>query len=378
MVNRRWLFVVALIFPSVASFASDNEAINATIVYGLNTNPHKLSSELTPVEQEYAAGEFKFRAKFFDTLYLAARADKSVYFDDARADEFNASASIAVRSKFKVFKKRFRYKIGANYRAKDKTYVSKTTGLVATFGGQSIADRYDSTQNNYIAELSYKPYKSLNVEFAYEGRDKTYEEFQIAGLSNLDYSHQRYRLGLEYKASSVGKFFLNGAFKQREYVDKRAKDLEGDDILDTDLIYDYFTTNIGYIYKPDKKTRWKYAYNYESRRDNSSGYYDGTSGYLSMSASYQLGDYHFIKGRFKYSKFSFENQLDEGDTPLDEDAKEKQGGTIMVGYEWVLATLFDNNLALYLELEHSTFTNTNLIYSYEQNKASAGIRWSVF
>ena len=378
MVNFVRLSLVALIFSSAVSFASDKEAVNATIVYGLDTNPHHLSNELTPVDQEYAEGDFKFRAKFFDALHVAAKANKTIYFDDARADEFNASASIALRSKFKLFKKRFRYKLGANYRAKDKTYVSKVTGLVATFGGQSIADRYDSTQNNYVAALSFKPYRSLKVEFEYEGRDKAYEEFEIPGLSNLDYAHQEYLFGIEYKASRVGKFFLNGAYRQREFVDKRTKDLEGDDIADTDLIYDYFTTNIGYIYKPDKKTRWKYAYNYESRRDNGSGYYDGTGGYISMSASYELGDYHFIKGRLKYSKFSFENQLDEGDTPLDEDAKEKQGGSIMVGYEWVMATLFDNNLALYVELEHSTFSNTNLIYSYEQSKASAGFRWSVF
>jgi len=378
MVNIRTLLVLALIFPSAVSFASDDKSINATVVYGLDTNPHHLSSEHNPMEQEFAAGEFKFRTDFFDTLYISGKAEKSVYFDDARADEFYASANISVKSKFKLFKTRFKYKIGANYRAKDKTYVSKATGLVATFGGQSVADRYDSTQNNYVVELSYKPYRSLKLEFVYEGRDKSYEEFEIAGLSNLDYTHQRYGVGLEYKASSVGKFFFNGAFKQREYVDKRAKNLEGDDILDTDLVYDYYTINIGYIYKPSKDVRWKYAYNYENRRDNETGYYDGTSGYLSMSASYRLGDYHFIKGRLKYSKLSFENQLDEGDTEFDEDAKEKQGGTAMIGYEWILATLFDTNLAFYIELEHTNFDNTNLIYRYEQNKASAGIRWSAF
>ena len=277
-----------------------------------------------------------------------------------------------------IFKRKFKYKISANHRTKDKTYVSKTTGLVATFGGQSIADRYDSKQINYLAELSYKPYKYLKLETSYRVRDKSYQAFEIARLSNLDYSHQELVLGMEYKASEVGKFYLNVGVRQREYVDKRTKDLDGVDIIDSNLLYDYHEVNIGYIYRPSKDTRWKYSYQYEDRTDNGSGYFDANSGYLSIAGKYRLGDYHFLKSRVKYSRFSFINQLDPGEDPLDEDAKEKQGASLMVGYEWVVATLFDSNFALYLELEYSNFDNTNLVFDYDRSMASLGIRWSAF
>lgn len=378
MVNIHRLLILALIACPSVVIASDNELVNATVVYGLDTNPHKLSSGLTPVDQNFAAGEFRFRSNLYKTLYFNANANKSVYFDDARGDKFDAYANIALKSDFKIFKRKFKYKIAANYRTKDKTYVSKTTGLVATFGGQSIADRYDSDQINYLGELSYKPHKFLKLDISYQSRDKTYQEFEIPGLSNLDYTQQYTQLGMQYKASDVGRFYLNVAIKQREYLDKRAKDLDGADITDTDLIYDYHTVNIGYIYRPSKDIRWKYAYNYEDRTDNGTGYYNANSGYLSIAGKYRLGDYHFLKSRMKYSRFSFVNQLDRGEDPLDEEAKEKQGASLMIGYEWIVATLFDSNFAVYLELEHSNFDNTNVIYAYERSMASIGIRWSAF
>ncbi len=378
MISIRKFLISTLICCPVVAIASDDKALNATIMYGLDSNPHKLSSGLNPSEQNFAAAEVKLRTSFFKTIYFNAKATKSKYFDDARADEFYASANLALKSDFKIFKRKFKYKISANHRTKDKTYVSKTTGLVATFGGQSIADRYDSKQNNYLAELSYKPYNYLKLETSYRTRDKSYQEFEIAGLSNLDYSHQELVLGMEYKASELGKFYLNLGVRQREYDDKRTKDLDGVDIIDSNLIYDYHTVNIGYIYRPSKDIRWKYSYRYEDRTDNGSGYFDANSGYLSIAGKYRLGDYHFLKSRIKYSRFSFINQLDPGEEPLDEDAKEKQGVSLMVGYEWVVATLFDSNFALYLELEYSNFDNTDLFYDYDRSIASLGIRWSAF
>lgn len=378
MVNFRRLLISALIACPSVVMASDNQSVNATVVYGFDSNPHQLSSDLLPVKQNFTAGEFKLRTNMYKTVYFSANATKSIYSDDVRADQFNASANLALKSDFKIFKRKFKYKIAASYRTKDKTYVSKTTGLVSTFGGQSIADRYDSDQTNYLGELSYKPHKFLKLNISYQDREKTYQEFDIAGLSNLDYTQQYALLGMQYKASDVGRFYLNASVKQREYLDKRAKDLEGVDIADTDLIYDYHTVNIGYIYRPSKDIRWKYAYNYEDRTDNGSGYYNANSGYLSIAGKYRIGDYHFLKSRIKYSRFSFVNQLDQGEDPLDEEAKEKQGVSLMFGYEWVVATLFDSNFAVYVEVEYSNFDNTNIIYTYERSMGSVGIRWSAF
>lgn len=375
------VYLVVFSFAVLMSFnaiASDDKSINATIVYGLDTNPHRLNTALSPIEQQFASSELKFSTNYSRLFYFRGRAEKSVYFDDARADKFTGSTSVSAKSKFKIFNRKFKYKLGVSYRTQDRTYVSKRTGLVATFDGESIADRYDSSQINYNGRLSYKPYPYLEFEVTYQDREKTYQEFEIPGLSNFDYQHGKVILGMNYESSDQGKFFLSGEIKNRTYLDKRGKDLLGNDIANTDLEYDYLSVDIGYTYRPDKKVRWKYTYNYEERRDNVSGYYNATSGYISILASHQIGDYHFFKGRLKYSKFSLINQIDPGDGPLEDEGKEKQGASIMFGYELIVATLFDTNIALYLELEHGNFVNSDISYTYEQSKAYFGFRWSGF
>jgi len=136
--------------------------------------------------------------------------------------------------------------------------------------------------------------------------------------------------------------------------------------------------DIGYVYRPSKKVRWKYTYNYEERRDNVSGYYNATSGFVSISARHQVGDYQFFTGRIKYLKFSLINQTVQNLDTLDDDNKDRQGGSAMLGYELMLATLFDSNLAFYIELEYRNFKNTNEAFTYERGVASAGVRWSAF
>jgi len=378
MASIRVLIFFLAFLCSLVVQASNNEALNATVAYGYDTNPHRLSDALNPIEQQFAIADVRFSERFFKLISLRANASKSLYFDDRRADEFSGYASISLRSSFKLWKEKFRYKFSANYRTKDKTYVSKTTGLVATFGGQSIADRYDSTQQNYLAAFSYEPNSYLDFELSYQYRTKEYQAFDIVGLSNLDYSHARYVLGIEYRPSKVGKFFLDGTIKNRDYTDRRGKDLNNVDVIDTNLSFSYWLLDMGYVYRPSKEVIWKYTYNYEERRDNVSGYFNSTSGFISISARHQVGDYQFFTGRIKYSKNSLINQTQQSANPLDDENKDKQGGSVNIGYELVLATLFDTNFAFYIDVEYRHFISSDPLFTYDSGIASAGIRWSAF
>jgi len=371
------LFVVylTLLLP-LTGLASSDKSVNATITYGVDDNPFNLTEALKGVEQHFAFAEIRARTNYNKLFFFSARADKALYKDDPRADEFNAYASVRFRSKFKLAKQKFRFQIGSNYRIKDKTYVSKNTGLVGVFRGSSIADRYDWDQVTTNAELTYLPTKNLSLDFNFENRAKDYAE--LAEASDFSYLHQKYLIGLEYKSSDLGRFFINAALKQRDYNDKRGKNLLGDDVLGTDLIFDYNTLNLGYIYRPNKKVRWRYTYNYEERRDNTSGYYNATSGHLAITAKHQFGDYQYLTARIKYSKFSLINQIDFSEDQLEEQASDRKGLGVAIGYEWVFATLYDTNIALYSEIEYDNFESFDVIYTYESRKISLGVRWSAF
>ncbi len=371
---------------TLSSQAADKNIVNATATYGLDDNPHYLSEAYKPEDPvNFLKGDFKVAANLFEILDVKAQVTKTQYDDDPRADKFTGGAELRLIDQFAIGEANFRYQIAADYLFEDKTYVNKRTGFVGVFGGESIADRYDFDQQTYFAELIYLQNSIFEYGASYQQRSKSFEELEIAGLSNLDYDHQMFTLGFEYKASKLGRFFMNGSFKQREYLDRRGRDLEtGLEVLDTDLAYNYAILNMGYIYNPNEDTRWRYTYNYEERRDTVTGYYNATGGFLGMSAVHRISDYQYLSAGVKYTKFSLVNQIESEVDPdaapetYEDEQRERQGITINLGYEWILATLYDTNLAIYVELEHSNFEHLDEFYTHEKSSASLGIRWSAF
>ncbi|TQV84398.1 hypothetical protein [Aliikangiella coralliicola] len=369
------LLVSGLSFYAPMASSAD---LYLTGLYGLDDNPHNLSDARAPKQEEFAFADFKLSANYDRMFYAKAYAKKAHYFNDERADWFKGELDLAFKSKFKIKKYRFRYKLSADHMVNDETYVSKVTGLVATFGGQSIADRYDAETTNYNGELSYKTKQNTTFKLKLQQRQKAYEEFTIAGLSNLDYDHNRIGFDIDYRPSDSGRFFLDTEVTQRDFVDRRAKDLQGDDIADSQLEYNYYGVKMGYVYRPDSSVRWRYSFKYNNRRDNSSGYWNANASSISISTKYVLADYHILKGRLKYSKFTYENQLDQDTTGLDEEIKERHGVTLSFDYEWILATLYDTKLGLYFGIESGAFVSSNPDYEYEGTSVSAGIRWRIF
>ena len=391
--QNRLLFKLATIsmvcnlsLVALQSQAADKNIVNATATYGLDDNPHQLSAENKPDEAiNFLKGDFKLAANLFEILDVKAQVTKTQYDDDPRADRYTGSAELRLKDQFAIGEANFKYQIAADYQFEDKTYVNKRTGFVGVFAGESIADRYDYDQQTYFAELIYMQNSIFEYGASYQQRSKSFEELEIPGLSNLDYDHQKFTAGFEYKASDLGRFFMNGSFTQREYLDRRGRDLETSlEVLGTDLFYNYATLNLGYIYRPNQDTRWRYTYNYEERRDTVTGYYNATGGFLGISAVHRISDYQFLSAGVKYLKFSLvnqvESQVDPNATPdtFEDDQRERQGATINLGYEWILATLYETNLAVYVELEHSNFEHIDDFYTHEKSSASLGIRWSAF
>jgi len=380
-------FSMLFVFSIQSAFASDNEIVNATVVYGQDTNPHQLSNDLignTPnvsplTPQTLIKASLSFNSQLTDWFLIQANTSKSLYNDDARADKFDWNVSLKLKTDFEIASKQIGFELQTDFKELDKTYVDQSTGFVAVFNGLSVADRYDFNQNNIGAKLSYRPYEYFEWFVNYKTQQKKYHVFEIIGLKNLDYNHKTLLLGMQYQASEQGDFFAHYTVKQRDYTDRRATDIEGVELLDSDLAYQYSTFNLGYLYHPNDKTQWRYEYQHQIRNDNGTGYYDATSSFLSIAANYQLGDYHFIKAQLKYSEFIFENQINLlGSDFFAEDAEEKRGGHISLEYEWIMATLFKTNLALYVNLDYSVFENTAELYSFERSKASLGVRWSSF
>ncbi len=359
--------------------AADHNMVNATLVYGIDTNPNELNSNLSPASETFYAAELSFDAEFFDLLYVDAKANKSLYPDDRRADKYSLDVNLGLKSDFIVTEQQFEWEVSLQHRRIDQTFVSKANGFAAAFNGISIADRYDNTDFDYLVGLDWVIYRTLTIGFDYQSRKKTYFDLLVPGLPNLNYKQSEFLLGLEYLSSDQGYMFMKTGVKKRRFEDRVNRDLLGLPLIGTNLEYDYYSVDVGYVYHPEDGIEWRYTYNYAHRFDNGSGYYEATSGYMSMMGTYKVTDRQFLTAELIYSKLSYENRVADGDiNDLPEEAEEAAGGRFKIGYEWVVSRSFGTNFAIYLEAQHSLSVNRNSIYTFNRSFAAAGFRWSAF
>lgn len=346
--------------------------------YGIDSNPHQLPDIHTIDQEAFVHGDLAFSGDYNETLFFKANAKKAQYSDDERADWFKSDLDLAFKSKFSIKQYDFGYQISADHASYDKTYVNEVTGLVGTFNGQSIADRFDADLMNFNAHLSYETTQNTTFTIRYQQSDKDFEQIDIVGLSDLDFKHDRIGLDIDYQASKEGLFFAEIDFTTRDYLDRRAKDLDGIDVADTDLSYRYYAFKVGYDYRPDESVHWKYTFNYSKRSDNDSGYWDSDTGSVSIYSQYVLADYHIITGNLKLSRYAFENQVESGLVSLDEEDRDREGASLYLDYQWIFATFFKTRIGAYVTLEASAYDSPHPEYIYHRYSASVGVRWTIF
>ena len=255
--------------------------------------------------------------------------------------------------------------------------MSKTTGEEATFGGESIKDRYDYDSQNYKAMISYRNQQRIKYKLEYQLRDKDYEDFTDLGLSNFDYEHDRLRLSIDIPVSDSGRIVGRIGTTNREFKDKRADDLNGDDIPNTDLEYDYDSYELDYYYRPSKTFRFSALLDYVTRSDNAVGYADTTYQSLVLRGKYSLSDKETLETSIRFSNYEYDNRNVSDEFSLEEDEFDQEIQRIVLEYDEILSSTEDRELTRYLALEISDVDSTDARYKYDRGIISGGVRYGI-
>ena len=368
------ILCLGLLAATANIHAFETEAIARV---GLDSNPLGLSDSVLPREEEFAWAGFHSDSSYAELLYWDVNVEKALYFNDSRVDWFDASAEIKLASEFDVFEIPFAFEVGGNFATRDETYISKETGFVATFGGQSIADRFDSDRSGYFVGLAYLIRPDADIFVRYGGYDSSYQTYDFIGLDNLDNEEIATTIGARLAPRDSGEFFIEFTHFERTYVDRRDRDLDGNLVVDSDLILNRYQASIGYEHRPNTRSRWIYTFSYENRTSNGSQYYESQKGDLTIRGEHWLADYHKLSVEFDYQTFFYDESLDQSFVYFDKDDIEQTGVTLTLEYTWVLATLFESNLGFYVNAQANLTDGVNDFYDFQRNQASAGIRWSI-
>lgn len=256
------------------------------------------------------------------------------------------------------------------YRVQDSTYVSRSTGAVATTGsGSRIGDRYDSS----IADLR-GVWNFLGGAFI-EGvvETKNYRnDYAALGLNRLDYD--QYEVTPGYKGgNSTDTFRIKVPLSLRQYRNRRVSDVNGAAVAGTDLEYRYYGVDAGYAHEFTHASALELSGGYEQRKDNGVGYGNRTLWNVGTEWTYRPAPKTRLSTGLEWNS----RVLDRPSTgnPLNDDSPEKKGYTLNLKYITPFPGVEIKDFSLLAEARWESYENSKtVIFTYDRLEAFIGIR----
>lgn len=366
--NHLWL-AIAISAYSVSAIAVD---LTAEIAPGYDDNPFRLADSLDPDSGLFLNTKVKLEHKT-DKIRLRGRFDNRAYegaVDDA--DTFTAKLDGRYKTKYELAGKEAVSQVKVKYTHQDKTYVARSTGLIATDSGNNISDRYDYDSWAVDAKTTVSLTKVLKAGLQLEYKNKDYEDYNIAGLSDLDYDQIGLTNDWEYKIDRQSQFLLALNVAKRDFDNKREKDLLGNKIAGTDLEYDYWSIAATYDRDITKKLEASLQYVYEERRGSGDGYYDIDYSRASAKLRYKADDSLKITGGITYQDREYLNNaaFDENDDA----SPSTESYTIDLAMEKRIAFASGFPTSVIAGIRYDDYDSIDPVYEYERTQVYAGLK----
>ena len=360
------------------SSLTNAEILSVTLDTGYDSNPFQLS-ELHPIESDsFIETRVKYRQRFDTGFYLIGNLKSSFYLgavDEANKTRFNFGGGF--KGRYKFFRKKSRYKFEIRHYQYDKTYVSRTTGQIATFSGVEIADRYDSNWMNLKGSTEVILNKSFEFEVAFQYKVKSYEDFTTLGLSNLDYSQNFVETRLIYNTDKENRFRFGAETGQRVYDNRLANQLDGTIIPLSNLEYQFQRYSFEYRNKKGKATG-SFGFDAELREDNGGGFYDTVRSSAFTKYKYKKKSGSFISAKLSYINSSFDNSIPLGLVQNDEEIRSKEGLAFDLEYMRNLIDFGYPDFFFHLKYSYEDFDNADPFYIYDQSLFQVGVKWHAY
>lgn len=343
-------------------------------VYGIDSNPYRLRSELTPTTAGFQLWHVKGSYKSVSNFKVDLIGRKKLYeeqYSDGNEEQFTIRSSF--KGLFKVGKRTAYFKPLIEYRTKDKTYISRTTGKVGTYGGEAIGNRYDYTQLGAWMNTGIRMTKPFRLELAYGYEDRDYYDYTDIGASNYSFETQSFQVRSKWKTKHQ-LIQINYGFSLRNYDDKRQRDLAGNTLTNTDLKYEKQNLKAQYQVAALNIVKLGAAVDYSINKDNGSGYYD----YTQVNSIFYLKS-HSNKGinwkvQYRNSEFTYNKRTEAAQD--DEDAYTKNDGqetSARLGYRMNDDT-YSLNIEVYGQYRYYDNESDYAAYTYDQQVSELGLK----
>jgi hypothetical protein len=247
-----------------------------------------------------------------------------------------------------------------------ETYVDRENGLekIADTTQETLANRFSYSRYGLDAELRVR---TTPVRFALEGRVRMYDYQEALALDSLDYDYRFIGLELERDISQTTKVEVRLEHFVRDFVERRARDLEGALVDGSDRKYTYDGTGVTLRQKLGEGWTAYLDYDRLERNDEFVGYFDYIQHRYRIRARYRDGRGRRVRlelafwGRDYPRAFAFENP----------DFPRKRNKTWEAGIQ--AERPLSGRWKLWTEYEFKSQNSTDPRYDYDRHVLSAGV-----
>ncbi|MDF1689948.1 MAG: hypothetical protein V2J13_08410 [Cycloclasticus sp.] len=359
-----------------ASISGAAHAVNikGEISPGYDSNPYRLSDNLDDGETWFVDTNVFANQKFGKFKLSGALKNRAHEGSFNNADVLTGKLKGRYKSKYKVMGKKFSSSTTIETGFKDKTYVSRTTGKIGTSSGQKIEDRYDYDYWKLSTSSSVWLHDQVKTSLALSYNNKSYDDQNIATLSNLDYEQANLLNTWLFKQNKDSDFKLAFGIGERDYDNRRQKTKAGALVAGSDLKYFYHNIKLSHQHDLTPSLSVDLGIKYEERTDNGFGYYDTDTIKYSANAFYTLDNEITLFAKTSYEDYEYNNAFTTDED--DEDLPGRQGYTIRLGAEKDLNELTGLPALGFIGVRLDDFDSNDPLYEYDRYQAFMGIKVS--
>lgn len=363
--------------PSRQEIPAIRMTLDAGAAQGYDSNPLRLSDDVgrrggtfTDLQGSFALDR-KFNKRWFAGADLGVTGRQ--YFadvDDASHRNYAARLRGGMHLPSPVAHHRSTIELGLAYRFDDLTYVSPSTGQVATSAGQSIGERYDASTVALDAVATVPLIPSVDLVVKADVQKRNYRnDYDALDLEPLDYTAYRLAPGIRWKDEQQ-RARLTLPVEWRRFRDRRARDQSGNYLDGTDLAYRYYGVEGKYERALTQTISLEAQAQYQDRRDSQGGYYDRTKWSASVGAGIELAEGMHGSADLAYSALHY-SRVAAGDEDVNEEQPDSHGWSVGARYAAILP-IWD--LGAFAQARWDRFESPTARSNYDRWQVWAGVR----
>jgi hypothetical protein len=361
---------IVVVSSAVASAQTDT-SISATSQVGYDSNPYRLNDQFLIEDSSFFSYAIKAKHELNKKIRIKAKLDQQIYTGAATQGD---NQTVTAELRYQTGKKTRPTGVEVGFKQFDKTYVSRLQGSTATYSGVSLDNRYNFQQVDVTAYTTFKVKKRMYNKITAYLTSKNYTDYDLPAITDYDYNSMKLKNSFMHKIRKGESHNFDATYEMRVFSNRDKKDINGDKILNTQMIFNYYSVAYEYNYKPRAKIDLGLALSYKIRRDNASGYYDSAWLGLSLNAKYTLSKNTKIEMAYQYTDFKFDRQPELDITGKDDEFASDSHHKYQVSSKTRLPKWIGSRSYWEAEYSYTTAESNYANYTFDRHQLKTGLR----